>query len=323
MSINWLTKVSNFEVERREIPRSGGKPYRPMGKTEVGVLHTTEGPRVDSAWTTLRNHPGGPSAPHFIVGENRIVQCRPIGVQAAALKGSASFNDNQFASVQIEMCGFTGGNADFKTNGMKPWLPEQGTLKPLVALMAYCASNGIEIPLQRPDASWKDDCSDIKTIWAIDGNTRRKSGVWPNKKGWYYHLEVPRNNHYDCGAMRFSEILALAKELIGTPQPTQTTTPQPPASQPSTPSTSGPQEPSTAIIRQGDSGEKVKQLQTRLIALGLLGQGANDGDFGPRTLAAVRKFQSEHGLLVDGAVGPATNKAMDAALQSSSSGGNG
>ena len=140
MSTTWLSKVYNFDVERREIPRGGGKAYIPMGQTQIGVLHTTEGFGVDSAWNTLKNHPGGPAAPHFVIGENRIVQCRPIGVQSAALRGAAPFFDNQYASVQIEMCGFTGGNSDFAKHGMDAWMPVDETLQPLIALMAYCAS---------------------------------------------------------------------------------------------------------------------------------------------------------------------------------------
>jgi len=315
MSTTWLSKVYNFDVERREIPRGGGKAYIPMGQTQIGVLHTTEGFGVDSAWNTLKNHPGGPAAPHFVIGENRIVQCRPIGVQSAALRGAAPFFDNQYASVQIEMCGFTGGNSDFAKHGMDAWMPVDETLQPLIALMAYCASNGIDIPLQRPSADWKDDCTDIKGIWATDHNTRRQSGIWPKEKGWYFHLEVPHNNHYDCGAMGCAELFAAAKALAeSAPQATQpSTTALPDSTSPT---------PSTGIIKQGDTGAQVKQLQTQLIALGYLGQGAADGNFGPHTLNAVRKFQSDQGLHVDGIVGPATNAALSKAAPSSASGGN-
>ncbi|HEX8846372.1 MAG TPA: peptidoglycan-binding domain-containing protein [Pyrinomonadaceae bacterium] len=312
----WLTKIFNYDVERKEIHRRNKRPYIPMAATGIGVLHTTEGLNINGAWTTLNAHF---SAPHFIVGDYRIIQCRPLGMQAAALLDTPQ-HPNKYAYVQVEMCAFTGGNADFKKHGMKPWIPIEGTLKPLVALMAYCSGHGINIPLQRPCPDWLDDCSDIKTIWAIAGNTRRKSGVWPKGKGWYYHLEVAGNNHYDCGAMRCTDIFAMARELLGEPQtdqpstPIQVAKPEPkpePKPKPS-PKPSSPAQPqkSNNLIRRGDRGKEVKQLQAQLIKLGYLGKGADDGIFGPRTHAAVRKFQSHCKLRVDGIVGPRTSKAL-------------
>jgi peptidoglycan hydrolase-like protein with peptidoglycan-binding domain len=49
--------------------------------------------------------------------------------------------------------------------------------------------------------------------------------------------------------------------------------------------------------------EMVMQLQRRLGVVA-------DGDFGPITLAAVKRFQASHGLVVDGIVGPATRAAL-------------
>ena len=56
-------------------------------------------------------------------------------------------------------------------------------------------------------------------------------------------------------------------------------------------------------------------LQTRLTNLGY-DPGPIDGDFGPRTDAAARQFQVDHGLVADGIVGPMTWAALDAVAPS-------
>ncbi|MGC4117976.1 MAG: peptidoglycan DD-metalloendopeptidase family protein [Myxococcales bacterium] len=58
-------------------------------------------------------------------------------------------------------------------------------------------------------------------------------------------------------------------------------------------------------IRQGSNGDSVRELQTRLKAEGY-DPGPVDGDFGPKTAAAVRRYQQAHGLTVDAVVGPKT-----------------
>lgn len=62
------------------------------------------------------------------------------------------------------------------------------------------------------------------------------------------------------------------------------------------------------VLRNGDSGEEVKVLQMKLNKI-----GANllvDGQFGPRTEAAVVVFQRERNLTPDGVVGPETWGAL-------------
>lgn len=62
------------------------------------------------------------------------------------------------------------------------------------------------------------------------------------------------------------------------------------------------------LTRSGDSGLAVKLLQTLLTVAGHV--LAPDGDFGPATLEAVKAFQSEKGLTIDGIVGPLTWDAL-------------
>lgn len=61
------------------------------------------------------------------------------------------------------------------------------------------------------------------------------------------------------------------------------------------------------LLRKGASGPSVAELQA---LLGFTG-GDIDGDFGPKTEAAVQSFQRKHGLDDDGIVGDNTWNALD------------
>jgi peptidoglycan hydrolase-like protein with peptidoglycan-binding domain len=63
-------------------------------------------------------------------------------------------------------------------------------------------------------------------------------------------------------------------------------------------------------LRRGATGQSVRQLQSRLLELGFNPQGI-DGQFGPKTQAAVLGFQRSQGLVADGVVGPKTWAALN------------
>ncbi|GLZ29088.1 muramoylpentapeptide carboxypeptidase [Lentzea sp. NBRC 105346] len=76
-------------------------------------------------------------------------------------------------------------------------------------------------------------------------------------------------------------------------------------------------------LEQGMNGGDVLELQIRVAGWAADSPSQTrvslDGDFGPGTAAAVRRFQSAYGLGVDGKVGPQTQAALNALEQSDGS----
>lgn len=71
----------------------------------------------------------------------------------------------------------------------------------------------------------------------------------------------------------------------------------------------------TIILRKGSAGPEVKSLQKKLLQIGYyLGSYGADGDYGDATVTAVRKFQKDNSLAVDGEAGPNTLAAVDKVL---------
>lgn len=59
-------------------------------------------------------------------------------------------------------------------------------------------------------------------------------------------------------------------------------------------------------LKTGSSGDDVRAVQARLIELGYMKAGSNDGVYGKGTTNAVKAFQQQNGLSVDGSAGPKT-----------------
>lgn len=74
-----------------------------------------------------------------------------------------------------------------------------------------------------------------------------------------------------------------------------------------------------ALSKYGSRGSEVTEIQTKLKRWGYY-NGAIDGVYGSKTLAAVKWFQSKNGLTADGIAGKRTLEAMGIYTSSSSSG---
>lgn len=76
------------------------------------------------------------------------------------------------------------------------------------------------------------------------------------------------------------------------------------------------------ILKRGMTGEDVKAMQQGLIKAGYsCGSCGADGEFGADTEAALKEFQADHGLEVDGQYGPLSRSALEGGGGSGSSGG--
>ena len=71
----------------------------------------------------------------------------------------------------------------------------------------------------------------------------------------------------------------------------------------------------STLLRKGSKGANVKELQENLMSLGYsMPRYGADGDFGTETYEAVKKFQRDNKLEVDGVVGKNTREAIEKAL---------
>lgn len=85
-------------------------------------------------------------------------------------------------------------------------------------------------------------------------------------------------------------------------------------------STSNPSEPSTqttTLLKIGSRGQAVKDLQSQLKSLNYY-TSSIDGIYGALTAEAVRAFQRDNGLVVDGIAGPKTLAALKTPVKSAS-----
>ena len=165
-----------------------------------------------------------------------------------------------------------------------------------------------------PFADGKPNWDAPNSIWIAIGGEAEKVGLeWGGN--WKKFLDRP---HIQLPGLTIKQCFALFKKggleavwaeatrlLQGSPTAPPVTPPpgQPPTQPPAQP-------PQERTLRLNESGEGVRMIQTRLVALGLLAQKEIDGIFGQRTLAAVKKFQTMRKLKADGIVGPRTRVAL-------------
>jgi len=193
----WLSHAGNVPIVKIECPHSS-EPVD-LSRPRVCVLHTIEG-GWSSGLAVFKQH----YAPHFMVGRDgsgkaSIAQLIPLGVMGSTVENAAGgVETNRWAHVQIELAGFS---------QTSPWLPTADVVRVLASLMGTLRDE-CGIPLKRafPDTLAPGN------VWATPGNPRRRSGLWGKRAGWWGHVEVPENSHWDPGSFRYRDVFKLVDE---------------------------------------------------------------------------------------------------------------
>jgi hypothetical protein len=189
----WLAMALTYPVEH--LPATYLHGNVSLSRPAAGVLHTTEG-SFQSALDEFKTK----FAPHFLVGHGRIIQFAPLGKMSFALEHTTGqLETNGWARAQIEIAG---------RSQLHPWLPESGTLDALASLVA-ALEDAAGIPMKR---AWPDGlCRSVR--WATAANPRRHEGAWGREAGWFGHIEIPGNSHWDPGALTYTALFARARVL--------------------------------------------------------------------------------------------------------------
>jgi hypothetical protein len=154
-----------------------------------GCGHTTEGTQLPSY------REGQTDAPTFTIGERRVWQHRGLEKSCGTLQNlpGGIAETNRFIRIQFELIGFS---------SQETWLPRLSFQRDVLVAIKELAHDELGVPR---DHVWPDK-QDGGTI-AVDTYHRRHS-KFPSMPGWYGHVEIPENSHWDWGSLRWNDLEA-------------------------------------------------------------------------------------------------------------------
>jgi hypothetical protein len=174
-------------VQHRQSPTGAQGPEPNL------VLHTTE---TDSYVPVLK------FASNFQCGEGKIGQHIQLG-----FSGDAVFVHDR-ENIGIEMVG---------RSKLGLWLPDEPTLGPTVALVAWLHQGRIRTGLRRPPALDARPLVLDRMPAAVKTYYRRHIS-WP-ATGVYGHVDLPDNDHWDPGSFNYPRFFSRVEAVLGGPQP--------------------------------------------------------------------------------------------------------
>jgi len=153
-----------------------------------GCGHTTETTGLPSYGR------GQTDAPTFTIGTDTVWQHRGLGKSCGTLRNLAGGHEtNRLFRIQFELIAFS---------TREPWLPSSSFQREALAAIKELARDELGVPRKHV---WPDKQDD--GILATTAYPRRHSR-FPNAAGWYGHVEVPENDHWDWGSLRWNDLNA-------------------------------------------------------------------------------------------------------------------
>jgi len=153
-----------------------------------GVGHTTQTDDLPSYGEGQRD------APTFTVGPRKVWQHRALMKGCGTLQNDAGGTQtNTLARIQIEIIGFSSRTS---------WLPDSSFQVDALAAIKELAHDELDVPRQHV---WPDKQDGSVDDMAQEAYVRRQS-KFPQQAGWYAHVEIPENDHWDWGSLRWDDL---------------------------------------------------------------------------------------------------------------------
>jgi len=151
-----------------------------------GCGHTTETTSLPSYREGQRD------APTFTVGFDKVWQHRGLGKSCGTLQNLAGgVETNRLIRIQFELIG---------SSTRESWLPAGSFQREALAAIKELAHDELDVP---PGHAWPDKQDDGDR--ANMAYPRRHS-KFPSVPGWYGHIEIPENEHWDWGSLRWDDL---------------------------------------------------------------------------------------------------------------------
>jgi hypothetical protein len=153
-----------------------------------GCGHTTEGTSLPSYRT------GQTDAPTFTIGHDKVWQHRGLGKSCGTLQNLAGgVETNRLIRIQFELVGFS---------TRESWLPAAQFQREALAAIKQLAHDELDVPEAHvwPD---KQEAGTLATT-----AYHRRNEKFPSVPGWYGHVEIPENDHWDWGSLRWENLHA-------------------------------------------------------------------------------------------------------------------